>query len=149
MIVQTGLCRTWSETQIVRFLTHRLKLLWKKIKSTKVIVGDNCKLVSLRLFNSHCLSRGYRLFPSMNKVHGTSLLRLMRRRKPETSVVECNITCYFNKILISLSISILLLERLQRLRNHFLTNMGEIIRLNRIINAQYTCANIGFIWGFY
>ena len=40
MIVQPGLCRTWSKTQIVGFLTHRLVYISVKCDATVCMLSD-------------------------------------------------------------------------------------------------------------
>ena len=45
MLVQAGLCRTWSEIQIVGFLTHRLTLCFGICK--KPVFSDVVEIMSL------------------------------------------------------------------------------------------------------
>ena len=44
MTVQPGLCRTWSETQIVGFLMHRLKS-YSVVDDKKSVVDDKKSVV--------------------------------------------------------------------------------------------------------
>ena len=70
MTAQAGLCRTWSETQIVGFLMHRLKYDWLIISVGYTTKDEDYLKFLFEGSPDFCVVPSFAVIPAMNASTG-------------------------------------------------------------------------------